>query len=369
MKIAVIGTRGFPNVQGGVENHCQKLYTRLAKMGCEITVFTRQPYVDPQIKTFENINLIPIACPKIQGLEAIIHTFKSIIRARKICPDIVHFHAIGPSLLIPLARIMRLKVVMTNHGPDYKRKKWSIFAKFILKLGEIFGSYWANEIICISDAIAEDIRKSYNRNTVVIPNGVDIPEILEHGEILNKLHLKKNTYIMTVGRFVPEKGFDNLIDAFNRIEQNDWKLVIVGTADHETKYSRKLKKQADKYKNIIFTGFLSGRPLQELYSLAGLFVLPSYYEGVPLALLDAMSYGLPCLVSDISVHRSISLPEANYFKVGDIHDLSEKLEKFLKNQRAFKHDTLQVDRLRHDYNWDDIAQKTLEVYKKLCQKI
>jgi len=365
MKIAVLGTRGFPGVQGGVEAHCEKLYPRLAKLGCEITVFTRKPYINPQIKRYKDVGLVSLNCPKSKSLEAIAHTLKGAFVAKKITPDILHIHAIGPSLFIPLARILGMRVVMTNHGPDYKRKKWGLFAKLVLKLGERLGSCFANEIICISEVIADEIKRKYNRGAHIIPNGVEIPKILESEEMLGKYSLKKGKYILTVGRFVPEKGFVDLIDAFENARLGDWKLVIVGSADHESEYSRTLKEKAGKNQNVVLTGFLSGTPLQELYSHAGLFVIPSYYEGLPIVLLEAMSYGLLCLASDIPANHCLALPDENYFAAGDIKQLSEKLRDFAKKSLSPEQKSNHVEMVRQMYDWDRIAKETLKVYNKV----
>lgn len=365
MKIAVLGIRGIPGVQGGVEAHCEKLYPRLEKFGCEIMVFTRKPYVDPKIKVFKDIDLISINCPKRKSFEAIIHSFIGVLIAIKINPDILHVHAIGPSLIIPLARALGMKVVMTNHGPDYKRKKWGLIGKLALRLGESWGSKCANKIICISKVIADDIKSKYNRNSHLIPNGVEIPEALKSEETLRKFSLIKGKYILTVGRFVPEKGFCDLIRAFNNTELRDWKLVIVGRADHDNKYSRDLKKIAKENQNIILTGFLSKKPLQEIYRHAGLFVLPSYYEGLPIVLLEAMSYGLLCLASDIPANQCVSLPDENYFKAGDIKQMSEKFQEFVKKPLSAEQKSCQTEMLRRKYNWDEIAERTIAVYKEV----
>jgi len=365
MKIAVLGIRGFPDVQGGVEVHCEKLYPRLAKLGCSVTVFTRKPYVNPEIKSHKNVNLIPLDCPKSRSFEAIIHTFKGIFAAKKMNPDMVHIHAVGPSLLVPLARILGLRTIMTNHGPDYKREKWGCFAKFVLRLGERMGSCFANEIICISKGIADDIRKKYKRNPYIIPNGIEIPEILKSDETLRKYGLQKNKYILAVGRFVPEKGFSDLVDAFNKAELKGWKLVIVGRADHESKYSRSLEEKTGKNPDIILTGFLTGIPLQEVYSYAGLFVLPSYYEGLPITLLEATSYGLLCLVSDIPANRCLPLPAGHYFRAGGSEQLSEKIKKFSIEPIDMKQKVRQTEILKQKYDWDTIAKSTLEVYNKV----
>jgi glycosyltransferase involved in cell wall biosynthesis len=364
MKIAVLGTRGFPYIQGGVEAHCEKLYPLMAKMGCDVVVFTRKPYVNPQIETYKDVKLVSLNCPQSKSFEAIVHTFKGVFAARRINPDILHIHAIGPAVLVPLARVLGMKVVMTTQGSDYKRDKWGLFAKIVLRLGEALGSYFSNQIICVTQGIADNIKEKYRRNSFVIPNGVAIPEVLESSQALREYALTKGKYILTVGRFVPEKRFCDLIDAFDKARLKKWKLVIVGRADYESKYSRDLKEKAGKNGDIVLTGFLKGRPLQEVYSHAGLFVLPSYHEGLPIALLEAMSYGLLCLASDIPAHRSLFLPDKNYFPAGDVQQLTRKLKEFTNVNVSRDRDFQQIEMTRQKYSWETVARKTLQVYKK-----
>lgn len=382
LKIAVLGTRGFPGVQGGIEAHCENLYPQLVKKGCKVVVFTRKPYVDGNLTRYKGVKLIPLYCPKNKFIETFLHTFIGVIAARRLFPDILHIHAIGPSLFVPFARLLGLKVVMTSHGPDYERKKWGRFAKLILKNGEKAGCRWSNEIIAISGTIAERIKKTYDRTAIVIPNGVIIPGVLQSDSSLKKYCLDKNRYILSVGRFVPEKGFHDLIDAFNQLSTGDsvtqnphqqhsaqnWKLVIIGDADHEDKYSLGLKERASRNNNIVLTGFLSGKSLQELYSNAGIFVLPSYYEGLPIVLLEAISYGLSCIASNIPANRDVGmLAEGRFFDAGDIKGLKKKIEEFIDRPLTDDAEKNQIKEISERYNWDKIADKTLEVYKSLLE--
>jgi len=365
MKIAVAGTRGFPGVQGGIENHCEQLYTHLAENGCNITVFTRKPYVAPNIHTYKGVSLISVSSPKNKFLEAFVHTFKGVIKARELKPDILHIHAIGPSFFTSLARILGMKVVVTHHGPDYKRKKWPLPAKIFLKFCEWIGVTFANEVITISQNISDDIKQKFSRNATVIPNGVEIPTKADTDKILKRYDLQKNRYILAVGRFVPEKGFHDLIDAFIELQVENWKLVIVGGADHEDRYSMSLKEKASKNSNIVLTGFLTGQPLQELYSHAGLFVLPSYYEGLPIVLLEAMSYGLSCIASDIPANRKIELSEDRFFSAGDVDLLAKKIKEFINKPWDEEDKKRQIEIIADRYNWESIAEETLRVYKKV----
>ena len=369
MKIAVLGTRGFPGVQGGIETHCQYLYPRLAKMGCDVTVFTRSPYVNTAIKNYRGVTLSPLICPKSKFFETIIHTFKGVFAARRIKPDILHIHAVGPSIIIPLARLLGMRTIMTTQGPDYKREKWGFFARFVLRLGERIGCHFSDEVICVSKYMADDIKKKYGKTCHTIPNGVDIPDILQSEEALKRFSLVKDKYILMVGRLVPEKGASYLIDSFNEAHLEGWKLVIVGEADHESKYSLKLKEKARKNSNIVLTGFLTGRPLEELFSHAGLFVLPSYHEGLPLVLLEGLSYGLQCVVSDIQANRTVTLAEENYFQAGDSKQLCEKLKLFSKKTLTPKEKLAQIEVIRQDYDWGKIASEVFKVYTRALHEV
>lgn len=406
LRICVLGTRGFPNVQGGIETHCEHLYPEIVKKGCEVIVFTRKPYVIPNPTTYSGVTLVPLSCPKNKYFETIIHTFKGVFSARKLSPDILHIHGIGPSLLVPLARFLGMKVVVTHHGPDYKRKKWGFFAKLVLKIGEWAGTSFANETIAIADNIAEDLMEKYgNKSITIILNGVHIPKSITTYSILRKLDLEKNKYILAVGRFVPEKGFHDLIEAFNMMQDagymmqgeggrfqdegprvksagsqpptpntlqsttSNWKLVIVGDADHQDKYSKRLKELASNNSNIILPGFLTGLPLQELYRHAKLFVLPSHYEGLPIALLEAMSHGLSCIVSTIPAHKNISLSNNRFFTTGNVKALCEKLEEFINSEFTEEDAQTQIHIIAEKYNWGNIADNTLQVYDRALKKL
>ena len=375
IKVAVIGTRGFPGVQGGVESHCQELFPRIVSLGCDVTVFGRKGYVSDAETNYKGVKIVPVWTPRKKSLEAIIHTFLCVLSValRRSKYDLVHIHAIGPSLLVPIARLMGLKVVATNHGPDYDRLKWGNVAKRMLRLGESAGARYSPELIAVSRHIQGLIKKKYNRDCTYIPNGIDFPEKLPPDKIISKYGLTSGQYIFAVGRLVPEKGFHDLIEAFKRLSPDlsgDWRLVIAGDADHEDEYSRNLKVMASKDQQVIMTGFIKGDVLRELYSNAGLFVLPSYHEGLPIVALEAMSYGLPVLVSAIPANMELVSAE-DTFKPGDIAELAGKLEAFIKAPSPCplpQGERVRNERLRRletEFNWDRIAKQTLEVYKRV----
>lgn len=361
MKIIVLGTRGIPDILGGVETHCEELSPRIIKLGHEVTIVTRSPYVvDKSLSEYNGVKLKHIYAPKIKSLEAIVHTFLGILYASFKRPDVLHIHAVGPMIMTPLARLLGLNVVVTNHGPDYDRQKWGKLAKTILKIGEYLGTKSANKVIVISDVINSILKTKYNRqDSTLIYNGVNIPSISKNDDFIKELGLIKKKYIIAVGRFVEEKGFHDLIAAFKNLD-NSLKLVLVGDADHETMYSKNLKEEAINT-GVILTGFIKGEKLNQIFSHAILFVMPSYHEGLPIALLEAMSYNLDVLVSDIPANLEVGLKKDDYFKVGNINSLSSILQERISNpvERDF------ISIIEEKYNWNHIAENTITVYKSL----
>ncbi len=371
MKIFVLGTRGFPNVQGGVEKHCEELYPRLVSLGFDITVTTRTPYIrkDQRLKSWKGVRFKHIWCPHVKSLEAIIHTFLVLLSAVIDRPRIIHFHTIGPALLIPFARLLGFRVVMTHHGADYKRQKWGPTAKRVLALGEYVGVKYANATIVISQAIKTNLEERFPRSSLyLIGNGINTPARVESGSTLVRFGLHPRAYVFTACRLVPEKGLHDLVTAYSGIHNPSFQLVIAGEADHETSYSRSLKSDA-KAAGVILTGNIFGIELAELYSNAALFVLPSYHEGFPIALLEALSYSLPVLVSDIPPHKGFPLSEQRYFVPGDITGLREQMKRLIdEGTSATESDT--YERILVDkYNWDVIAKETASVYWELSGQV
>jgi glycosyltransferase involved in cell wall biosynthesis len=368
MRVFVIGTRGFPDIQGGIEKHCEKIYPRLVKLGCHITVLTRTPYIprNRRIVESQGVRFIHVWTPRSKYVEAIIHTFLGVIIARIKSPNIVHFHAVGPSLFIPLAKLLGLRVVMTHHGPDYLRKKWGGLAKLILRLGEFLGVVFADYVLAVSKTVKTMLTRRYRTGRVeYIPNGVDMPERSTNTKMLAKFDLEPQKFIFTACRFVPEKGLHDLITAYSKLTNPGFKLVIAGDADHETAYSRKIKKFAAQNKDVVMTGFLNRTQLSEFYINAKLFILPSYYEGLPITLLEAMSYDLPVLVSDIPATREIPLPEYRYFSASDTVLLAKKISELFNHPLSKKEVAANRKTISKNYNWLIIAQKTCAVYRQV----
>lgn len=412
MKIVVTGTRGIPNVMGGVETHCEELFPRIAAMGEDVTVIRRKSYVNDGLKEWKGVKLVDIQTPKKKSFEAIIHTYRAINMAKKLGADILHIHAIGPALLTPYAKMLGMKVVFTHHGPDYDRDKWGKAAKMVLKMGERMGCMFADDVIVISDVIRNLIKEKYGRtkNVHLIYNGVSKPEICDYPEYFEELGIKKGRYILGMCRFVPEKNLHHLVEAFNIIkneelrikkqgavqadeelkgksqtqesansetqfnanqsqngkrtnyelgirnyELNDVKLVLAGDTDFEDDYSRGLKEMARK-NGVVLTGFVKGRKLHSLLTNCMCYCLPSSHEGLPIALLEAMSYGVKVIVSDIPANLEVGLPQNDYFHVGNVDELAKKLNEVI---------THPVEHIEYDmtkYDWDKIAKEVRKIY-------
>ncbi len=363
MKIFVTGTRGIPDIPGGIEKHCQDLYPLIAEMGHEVYLSTRKSYAVKRLQEWKKVKLVYLYSPMIKSLEAIVHTFLSVLKAKKLNVDLIHIHAVGPALMVPLAKLLGLKVVLTNHGPDYNRQKWGIFAKAALKTGEYWGAKFSDSTIVISPVIQNIVKKRCNKGSYLIYNGVTLPEISQQCDYLERTNVSPGKYLLAVARFVPEKGLDVLINAFQMLN-TDHKLIIVGDADHETEYSKKLKQRIDEDRNVIRTGYVTGESLNQLFSHARLFVLPSYHEGLPIALLEAMSYGLSVLVSDIPANLEVSLPKERFFKCGNTEDLKMKIERLLQKNISEKEKRKNKDQIIQKYSWAKIAMQTAAVYEK-----
>ncbi len=362
MRIFVTGTRGIPDIPGGVEKHCQELYPLIAAMGHEVFLATRRPYVyDPQAE-WNGVRLVHTFCPRSKSLEAIVHTLTAVLKARRLRPDLIHIHAVGPGLLVPFARMLGLRVVVTNHGPDYNRQKWGRPARVMLRLGEFFGGRFSNGVIVISKEIKEIVSKRCGREAFIVYNGVPAPAKTSSIAYLQEVGLLPGTYILAVARLVPEKGLHDLIGAFKKID-TDFKLVIAGEADHETEYSHRLKVEAREDDRIIMPGYVTGERLNQLYSHARLFVLPSYHEGLPIALLEALSYGLHPLISDISANKEVGLNEKFYFTCGDVLSLQNKISTCIENPIDDSEKNALQLMVAKNYNWSQIAEQTVGIYE------
>lgn len=361
--IMILGLRGMEGVQGGVETHVMQLVQHLPISATQIEVLGRSPYrpkglvPDPALP---RTRWLPTT--RHPALEALVHSLVAVGYAAVRRPAMLHIHGIGPNLVTPLARLLGLRVVATHHGNDYHREKWGGFARAMLRCGERNAILHANAIIAISPIEAQTLRERYHRDVAYIPNGVRSTSPVPAGETLIRYGLVPGRYIVNVARLVPEKRQSNLIEAFVAADlPDDVRLVLIGGADHEADYVQRVRALAAADPRVILAGHVSGAPLAELFSNAGLFVLPSTHEGLPIALLEAMAYGLPLLLSDLPVYPAMALPAACLFPVGDVAALSQRLG------ACFATPPGRVDwgPLLVFYNWERVGRETARIYDRV----
>jgi len=358
--ICVTGLRGFPHVMGGIESHCEELLPRIKALWPDhrSVVLGRAPYLPEPEGEHRGVEIVGIPCPRSQHFEAVVSTFLSVLSARKRGAGLIHIHAIGPGLLAPVARLLGLKVVVTHHGTDYHRAKWGLLARSALRAGEWLALNFADRVIAVSPSLAAQLRQSFPKRAetiAYIPNGTsELPGDADPALILERLGLEDGNFLLAVARLVPEKGLHDLIDAYERSDCRA-KLVIAGSADHESDYARELLARASD--RVIFAGVQSRATLKCLYEHCALFVMPSYHEGLPIAALEAASCGARMLLSDIPANLDIGLDRANYFPVGDVEALTQRLNADCADF-GIDHESV-----RARFSWDKAAEDTLGIYR------
>ncbi len=372
MRIAFIGQKGIPARSGGVEKHVENVAVRMAQAGHEVFVYVRSHYTEPSLTEFKGVKLVHVPSIRTKNLDAITHTFFSTVHALFRGYDVIHYQSVGPTTLsfIPRMLLWRTKVVSTFHCQDYLHKKWGWFAKMYLKFGEYVACRVPNKTIVVSRGLQEYALKTYARNAAMIPNGADI-ETNVGSDVLAQFGLKEKRYILSVGRLVKHKGVHYLINAFGQLEDtnklpNNFKLVIVGTNSETPEYEEYLKIMGKGRENILFLGEQMGRNLRQLFANAYLFVQPSESEGMSIALLEAMGYGLPIIVSDIDANTEVVAETGTVFENKNSDDLRDKLAYLLNRpEEAGKLGVEAQERIRDHYSWDAIAKKTVELYQSL----
>lgn len=365
MKIAMIGQKGIPAISGGVEKHVEEIAKRLALLGNEVTVFNRPHYCRFLENNFiNNIKIKEVPSINTKHLDAISHTFNCSILSLFSKFDVIHYHAIGPSTLSFIPRLFGKKVVVTVHGLDWQRDKWSKGAKKLLRLGEFTSAYFPHKLITVSNVLKKYYKDKYNIEAVPIPNGVEIPKTLPPRLIKKEYGLDSKGYILFLARLVPEKGVHYLLEAYSKLDV-PLKLVVAGGSSNSDGYVKTL----DKYKNdsrIIFTGQVSGQKLKELFSNAYLYVLPSDLEGLPISLLEAMSYKIPCLISNIPENLEVGEDCMLTFEKSNANELYQKINYAVNNPGIL--DSLSkkaFNKVKKYYDWERVTQETLSVYQSL----
>lgn len=369
LRVAMFGQKRLSR-EGGIEIVVKELCTRMARDGCQVTCYNRSGHhvsgaeYDEKIE-YEGIRQKSVLTIEKKGLAAVSSSAFAALYSALGKYDVIHIHAEGPAFFAWLPKMFGKRVVVTVHGIDWQREKWkSGFGSKFIRQGEKNAVKYADEIIVLSKGVQDYFKKVYGRETNFIPNGVNRPKLRAAEQISEKFGLSKDSYILFLGRLVPEKGIRYLIEAFKQVK-TDKKLVIAGGSSDTDSFERELKDLAKNDERIIFTGFVQGSLLDELYSNAYIYTLPSDLEGMPLSLLEAMSYGNCCLVSDIPECTEVVEDKALIFKKSDVSDLWEKLQDACnhpENVMELKKEA--ADFICKKYDWDDVVEKTRELYRR-----
>ena len=372
LQIAMLGHKRIPSREGGVEIVVEELATRMSEQGHKVTCYNRRGnHVSGKVfddgshklREYKGIRLKSVATIKKKGLAAMSSSLCAAVATAFGKYDVVHFHAEGPCAMLWFPKLFGKKCIVTIHGLDHQRAKWGNFAKTYIMLGEKVAVKFADKIIVLSEGLQNYFKETYGIETKFIPNGVNRQKKVEAKLIKEKYGLCGDDYICFLARLVPEKGLTYLIDAFKQINTNK-KLVIAGGSSDTDNFTKELMERAKGDDRIIFTGFVQGQILEELYSNAYLYTLPSDLEGMPLSLLEAMSYGNCCVVSDISECTEVVQDKAVVFKKSNVDDLRQKIQELCDNpQIVHKYKKDAADFICKKYNWDKVVESTLELYR------
>ena len=372
LNIAMFGQKRIPSREGGVEIVVEELCSRMVAQGHNVTCYNRgghhvsgSEYDSKRLKEYKGIRLKTVPTIEKKGLAAVSSSFFAALCCAFGRYDIVHIHAEGPAFFAWLPKLFGKKVIVTIHGLDWQREKWkSGFGSKFIHQGEKNLVKYADEIIVLSKGVHDYFEKIYGRKTVFIPNGVSNHIERKPQIIKNKFGLDKDEYILFLGRLVPEKGIKYLIEAFKQVD-TEKKLIIAGGSSDTSEFENEMKELAKEDKRILFTGFVQGQELEELYSNAYVYVLPSDLEGMPLSLLEAMSYGNCCLTSNIPECAEVVEDKALIFKKADVKDLQSKLQDACDHsEKVDAHKKQATDFICKKYNWDEVVKENMKLYRR-----
>ena len=370
LNIAMLGHKRIPSREGGIEIVVEELCTRMVRLGHHVTCYNRRgrhiagrAFDAAPKREYRGVRLRSVCTIDVKGLAAMTSSLFASIRAALGPYDVVHYHAEGPCAMLWLPKLFGKRCVATIHGLDHDRAKWGRFAKRYLLLGAKCAAKYADALIVLNPGDQRYFRETFHRDAILIPNGVNRPEHLEPDLIRKQFGLRGNDYILFVGRLVPEKGLRTLIEGFRKV-RTDKKLVIAGGGSDTDGFVAELKQLAAGDDRILFTGFVQGQILSELYGNACIYTLPSNLEGMPLSLMEALSHGNCCLTSDIPECADLLAGHGLTFRAGDADDLAEKLQQLIDDPALVERcRTGAADSICEKYNWDSVVAQTLALYR------
>lgn len=363
MKIAMIGHKRIPGREGGIEVVVEELSTRMSELGHDVTVYNRHKKGYKASKTYRGVKVVTIPTIEKKSTDAVIYAFLASIRVLFGKYDVIHYHAIGPSAFLFIPHFFRKNTIVTVHGLNYKSPKWKGLGEKFIKFGEKVVAKYADQIIVLSQEQKRYFKNKYDRDTIYIPNGTTLYANEPAEEIKRVYGLEKNSYILFLSRVVPGKGLEYLLDAYREIK-SDLQLIVAGETKYAPDFRTMIEEKAKLDNRVRLIGFVEAKILRELYSNAKLFVFPSEAEGMPMCLLEALSYNCPCLVSDIPENIEVGKNYVKQFKSKNVGDLKEKLEYSLNSDEVIDSRNF----VKENYSWDTVVQKTISCYEESVTK-
>ncbi len=367
LKIAIIGHKRIPSNEGGIEKGVEEHAVRMARLGHQVVVYNRggddingKQYNKERLTSYKGVRIVTVPTPKVASVP--VYSFLATLHALFQGYDVISYRASGPCVMVALAKLFGIRCVASLHGFDSQRDKWGKFAKKYLALGEKIAARRADACLVLSEEMRRYIKDTYGADAIRFANGIDAPKKREPQEIREKWGLEKDSYLLSLGRLEPEKGLHYLIEAF-RACHTDKKLVIAG-GDSNHKYYQQLQDMARGDDRIRFVGYVSGSTISELYSNAYMFLLPSNLEGMANTLLEAMSYGSCCLVSDIPENTEVTGDYAAIFPKGNVEALKIQLRALLDDpERVARMKEKTAPYILSHYNWDIVVEQMLRIYR------
>lgn len=365
MNIAMIGHKRIPGREGGVEVVVEELSTRLVKRQQRVTAFNRKKKGYLERNEYKGVKIVTVPTIERKNTDAVVYSFLASIRVAFGNYDIIHYHAIGPSFFLFIPRLFRKKIIVTVHGLNYKTPKWKGIGATFIKMGERMVAKYADSIIVLSKEQKKYFKEKYNRDTDFIPNGTVCNDVAKASEIKKQYNLTHDGYILFVSRIVPGKGLEYLLDAYKNIEGNI-PLVVAGDTEYVFEFKKMIEDKAKNDDRVKLIGFAEGDLLKELYSNAKFFVFPSEAEGMPMCLLEALSYNCKCIVSNIPENIEVGKEYVRTFESKNVDDLRETIKECLENPSCFKSGSREY--IKDNYSWDVVVDKTISLYNKTIEK-
>ncbi len=368
MRIASFGFRSIPPSSGsaGADKFAVEFLPRLAERGYQVTGYNRiYPGQTKGADQYRGVRVVYFKTIPKSGIDSIIHGIKVTwhILTRNTA-NIVHIQG-NNALFAFILKIFGKKVILSIDGTEFEREKWSWFMRKLV-LANAYLAVWSCKYIAIDNIFTRELfEKKFKKKFDFISFGAEIRDVKDT-DILSKLGLQRGEYFLFVGRFIPDKGLQYLIPAFEKLATNK-KLVLVGGSPNPSEFEENLKKTNDP--RIIFAGFIYGDDTVTLMKNSYVYIQPSDIEGLSPVVLSVMGLGTPLICSDIKENLYLVQDEAITFRKSDTDDLRSKMQQSLEERE--KHLALAANakqRILKEYSWETITDQYIELFENSLQK-